>query len=287
MEYFQDIIRKLQDFWALRGANILFPYDEMMGAGTFHPATFFNALSDEPYSCCYVQPSRRPKDGRYGENPNRWQKYYQMQVLVHPSPENILAEYRESLKAISIDVEKHDLKLMEDDWESPTLGAWGLGWEVWLDGLEITQFTYFRQVGGITLKRTPVEITYGLERLAMFIQEKKSIAEIEWSPGLLYGTVHLEEEKDCSFYNFKHSDPKALFQLYEIYESEAHRLLKLDNIFSAYENMLRCSHTFNLLDARGVISVTQRANYIKKIRAIASALAKAYRKRNGKDGNKG
>ncbi|MCD6580008.1 glycine--tRNA ligase subunit alpha [bacterium] len=274
--YFQDIILDLQGFWKDEGCKIFFPYDANMGAGTFHPQTFFNSLRNEPISSAYVQPCRRPKDGRYGKNPNRWQKYYQFQVIISPSPENIQAVYLKSLEHIGIDIGANDIKFVEDDWESPTLGAWGAGWEVWLNGLEITQFTYFQQVGGIQLKTTPCELTYGLERIAMYIQNKQSISNIEWAKDLEYKDVHLKEEIDGSFYSFEHSDPKILFNILIQYENEAHRLLGLNNIFGAYDHLLKCSHTFNLLDARGAISVSQRANYIKRIRKIASSLAEKY-----------
>lgn len=274
--YFQDLINDLMNYWKKQGCNIFFPYDGQMGAGTFHPQTFFNALRQKPISSVYVQPCRRPKDGRYGENPNRWQKYYQLQVFVHPVPENIQAIYIKSLEHIGINIEKNDIKFVEDDWASPTLGAWGLGWEVWLNGLEITQFTYFQQVGGINLPKNPVEITYGLERIAMYIQNKSSINDIEWSENLLYKDVHLKEEVDGSFYSFQHSDNDFLFNSLTMYEKEAYELINKKNIFGAYDFLLKCSHTFNLLDAKGVISVSQRALYIKKIRDIASNLAKLY-----------
>ncbi|MCK5598291.1 glycine--tRNA ligase subunit alpha [bacterium] len=274
---FQDLILKLQEYWKERGAAILIPYDDMMGAGTFHPGTFFNSLKETPYSCCYVQPCRRPKDGRYGENPNRWQRYYQFQVFIHPSPEDIQAIYMGSLKHIGIPIEDHDVKFLEDDWESPTLGAWGLGWEVWLDGLEITQFTYFQQIGGVSLEKTPVELTYGLERIAMFIQDKKDIKDIDWSEDITYGELALMSEVDGSRYNFEHSDPKVLFDQYHTFENEGYRMLDLKNVYAAYDNLLKCSHTFNLLDARGVISVSERAHYIKKIRTVASKTAQLFR----------
>jgi glycyl-tRNA synthetase alpha chain len=282
---FQDLIFKLQLFWKNQGASVILPYDEMMGAGTFHPGTFFNALNKKPYSCCYIQPCRRPKDGRYGENPNRWQRYFQFQVLIHPVPENIQEIYFNSLKDIGIDIDAHDIKLIEDNWESPTLGAYGVGWEVWLDGMEITQYTYFQQIGGIQLDNTPIEITYGLERIALFIQNKKSIKDIMWSKDLSYGDLNLDLEVDGSYYNFEHSEPNVLFELYNIYEKEAQRMLECENIYSAYDNLLKCSHTFNLLDARGVISVSERAGYIKKIRSIASKVASLYLKRENNNGN--
>ena len=274
--YFQDIILDLQTFRKEKGCKIFFPYDANMGAGTFHPQTFFNSLRNKPIASTYVQPCRRPKDGRYGKNPNRWQKYYQFQVFISPTPEDIQAIYLKSLEYIGIDINKNDIKFVEDDWESPTLGAWGVGWEIWLNGLEITQFTYFQQVGGISLKSTPCELTYGLERIAMYIQNKKSISSIEWAEGLQYKDVHLKEEIDGSYYSFEHSDPTLLFDLLLKYEKEAHRLLELGNIYAAYDFLLQCSHTFNLLDARGAISVSQRANYIKRIRNISSLLAKYY-----------
>ena len=273
---FQDIILKLQHFWAENGCNILQPYDENMGAGTFHPATFFGALGKEPTSIAYAQPCRRPKDGRYGENPNRYQHYYQFQVIIKPSPKDIQTLYLKSLQAIGIETEKHDIRFVEDDWESPTLGAWGLGWEVWLDGMEISQFTYFQQVGGLEVFPISVELTYGLERLAMYIQEVSDFKELQWNNTTKYGEMFFDKEVEYSEYNFKLADIKSLFATFKDYEKQFKFLIEKRLVYPAYDYLLKCSHTFNLLDARGVISVTERAAYIGKIRTMAKECALLY-----------
>ncbi len=273
---FQDIILKLQHFWADNGCNILQPYDENMGAGTFHPATFFGALGKKPTSIAYAQPCRRPKDGRYGENPNRYQHYYQFQVIIKPSPKDIQTLYLRSLQAIGIETEKHDIRFVEDDWESPTLGAWGLGWEVWLDGMEISQFTYFQQVGGIEVFPISVELTYGLERLAMYIQEVDDFKELQWNDTTKYGEIFFDKEVEFSEYNFKVADVKSLFEIFNDHEKQVKMLLENKLVYPAYDYLLKCSHSFNLLDARGVISVTERAAYIGKIRTMAKKCALLY-----------
>ncbi|MCK4654039.1 MAG: glycine--tRNA ligase subunit alpha [Candidatus Cloacimonetes bacterium] len=273
---FQDIILKLQHYWAENGCNILQPYDVEMGAGTFHPATFFGALGKNPCAVAYAQPSRRPKDGRYGENPNRWQHYYQFQVIIKPSPDDIQTLYLKSLQAIGIETEKHDIRFVEDDWESPTLGANGLGWEVWLDGMEISQFTYFQQVGGIEVFPISVELTYGLERLAMYIQDVDDFKDIRWNDTTLYGEIFLDKEVEFSEFNFKKSDVKSLFASFKDYEKQVSNLIKEKLVYPAYDYLLKCSHTFNLLDARRVISVTERAAYIGKIRTMAKKCALLY-----------
>ena len=273
---FQDIILKLQHFWADNGCNVLQPYDENMGAGTFHPATFFGALGKKPTSIAYAQPCRRPKDGRYGENPNRMQHYYQFQVIIKPSPDDIQTLYLESLQAIGIQTEKHDIRFVEDDWESPTLGAWGLGWEVWLDGMEISQFTYFQQVGGIEVSPISVELTYGLERLAMYIQEVDDFKDLKWNDTTKYGELFFDKEVEYSEYNFKIADVKSLFTAFKDYENQMEKLIESKLVYPAYDYLLKCSHTFNLLDARGVISVTERAAYIGKIRTMAKKCALVY-----------
>jgi len=278
---FQDIILKLQHFWADNGCNILQPYDENMGAGTFHPATFFGALGKKPTSIAYAQPCRRPKDGRYGENPNRMQHYYQFQVIIKPSPDDIQTLYLKSLQAIGIETEKHDIRFVEDDWESPTLGAWGLGWEVWLDGMEISQFTYFQQVGGIEVFPISVELTYGLERLAMYIQEVDDFKELQWNDTTKYGEIFFDKEVEFSEYNFKLADVKSLFDIFNDHEKQVKMLLESKLVYPAYDYLLKCSHSFNLLDARGVISVTERAAYIGKIRTMAKECALLYIEKYG------
>ncbi len=274
--YFQDIIIKLNQFWAERGCIILQPYDIEVGAGTFHPATFLRVLGPEPWRVAYVEPSRRPTDGRYGENPNRLQHYYQYQVILKPSPEESQELYLESLRVLGLDPQKHDIRFVEDDWESPTLGAWGLGWEVWLDGMEITQFTYFQQVGGIDLKPVSVELTYGLERIAMYLQEVDSVFDILWTEDIRYGEIHHKGEVEFSRYNFDLSDPVLLKKWFDEFERESRRLIKEGLILPAYEFCLKCSHVFNLLDARGVLSVTERTGYIARVRTLAKAVAEAY-----------
>ena len=273
---FQQLILRLNEFWDRRGCVLLQPYDMEMGAGTFHTATFLRAIGPEPWNAAYVQPSRRPKDGRYGDNPNRLQHYYQYQVALKPSPEDIQDIYLASLVALGIDPKEHDIRFVEDDWESPTLGAWGLGWEVWLDGMEVTQFTYFQQVGGLDCKPVLGEITYGLERLAMYLQSKDSIYDLVWTPGVSYGDVYKQNEVEQSRYNFELSNTEILFRHFGEFESESKRLIAEQCVLPAYEMMLKSSHTFNLLDARGAISVTERAAYIGRVRALARAVAQAY-----------
>jgi glycyl-tRNA synthetase alpha chain len=273
---FQQLIFRLNDFWDRKGCAILQPYDMEMGAGTFHTATFLRAIGPEPWNAAYVQPSRRPKDGRYGDNPNRLQHYYQYQVTLKPSPADIQDVYLESLRALGLKLEAHDVRFVEDDWESPTLGAWGLGWEVWLDGMEITQFTYFQQVGGLDCKPVSGEITYGLERLAMYLQGKDSIFDLVWTPGVTYRDVYHQNEVEQSRYNFELADVELLLDSFNRYEKEAKRLIDARCVLPAYEMMLKSSHTFNLLDARGAISVTERAAYIGRVRALARAVAQAY-----------
>ncbi|MEO7557601.1 MAG: glycine--tRNA ligase subunit alpha [Gammaproteobacteria bacterium] len=273
---FQNLILALQEYWAAQGCVLLQPYDLEVGAGTFHPATFLRAIGPEPWRAAYVQPSRRPKDGRYGENPNRLQHYYQYQVVLKPSPANIQDLYLDSLRALGVDMSVHDVRFVEDDWESPTLGAWGLGWEVWLDGMEITQFTYFQEVGG--LKCAPVlgEITYGLERLAMYLQGVESVYDLVWTPGVSYGDVYHQNEVEQSKYNFEFSNVEWLFKLFGEFESEAKRLMEHKLTLPAFEMVMKCSHTFNLLDARGAISVTERAAYIGRVRNLSRAVAQSY-----------
>ncbi|MCC7183210.1 MAG: glycine--tRNA ligase subunit alpha [Rhodocyclaceae bacterium] len=277
---FQDIILRLQQYWGQRGCAILQPYDIEVGAGTFHTATFLRAIGPEPWYAAYVQPSRRPKDGRYGENPNRLQHYYQFQVVLKPSPLDIQDRYLESLEALGIDPREHDIRFVEDDWESPTLGAWGLGWEVWLDGMEVTQFTYFQEVGSLPCRPVLGEITYGLERLAMYLQGVENVYDLIWSEGpagtIRYGDVFHQNEVEQSRYNFEWSNPAWLFRLFGEYEAEAGRLLAAGLALPAYEMVMKCSHTFNLLDARGTISTTERAAYIGRVRALARAVAQAY-----------
>lgn len=278
---FQDIILALSRFWADRGCVILQPYDSEVGAGTFHPATTLRTLDPTPWRTAYVQPSRRPADGRYGDNPNRLQHYYQYQVILMPSPDDVLDQYFDSLRAVGIEPRFHDVRLVEDDWESPTLGAWGLGWEVWLDGMEVTQFTYFQQVGGFDLRPVPAEITYGIERLAMYIQGVDSVYDIVWSVApdgqvFTYGDVFLESERQYSKYNFELADTKLLYRLFDSFESECLRLLEGGVVLPAYDFVLKCSHTFNLLDARGAIAVTERVSFIQRVRALAKACCEAY-----------
>ena len=273
---FQEIIFNLQEYWSKNGCAIIQPYDMEVGAGTSHTATFLRAIGPEPWKAAYVQPSRRPKDGRYGENPNRLQHYYQFQVVLKPSPKNIVDLYMESLENLKFDLKKNDVRLVEDNWENPTLGAWGLGWEVWLNGMEITQFTYFQQVGGISCKPITGEITYGLERLAMYIQDVKSIYDIQWTKDLKYKDVFLQNEIEQSAYNFEYSDSKFLLSAFSSHEKQASYLVKNNLALPAYEQVLKAAHTFNLLDARGVIGVTERADYIAKIRTISRQVANSY-----------
>ncbi|TVM03011.1 MAG: glycine--tRNA ligase subunit alpha [Candidatus Brocadia sp. WS118] len=273
---FQEIILKLQNYWADYGCVLWQPYDIEKGAGTFNPATFLKALGPEPWKCAYVEPSRRPTDGRYGENPNRLQHYYQFQVIIKPAPDDAQDIYLNSLRFLGIDLVKHDVRFVEDDWESPTLGATGLGWEVWLDGMEVTQFTYFQQVGGFELEPITLELTYGLERIAMFIQEKESVFDLEWVKGYTYGDIHKQDEVQFSTYNFKVADTTMLFQLFETYEKECQQLIKEDLVLPAYDYVLKCSHAFNMLDARGAIGVTQRTGYIGRVRNLARRCAESY-----------
>ncbi len=275
---FQDIILTLQHYWANQGCNIVQPYDVEMGAGTFHPETFFGSLGSKEKRVAYAQPCRRPKDGRYGENPNRFQHYYQFQVVIKPSPDEIQGLYLKSLQAIGIEIEKHDIRFVEDDWESPTLGAWGLGWEVWLDGMEISQFTYFQQVGGLDVFPISVELTYGLERLAMYIQGVEDYRDLKWSDKTTYGEIFFQREFEYSHFNFDEANVDVMFKGFSEFEAECHRLVSKKLVYPAYDYLLKCSHNFNLLDARGVISVTERANYIGKIRRMAKACAEQYLK---------
>lgn len=273
---FQELILSLMDFWAEKGCVIVQPYDIEVGAGTFNPATFLKSLGPEPWKAAYVEPSRRPTDGRYGENPNRLQHYYQFQVLLKPAPEDSQGVYLESLRALGVDLVGHDVRFVEDDWESPTLGASGLGWEVWLDGMEVTQFTYFQQIGSIELFPISLELTYGLERIAMFIQKVDSIFDLEWAEGLTYGDVHLETERQFSRYNFEAADVPMHLELFKVYEAEAERLLDAELVLPAYDFVLKCSHAFNMLDARGAIGVAERTAYIGRVRKLARRVAEGY-----------
>ena len=277
---FQTLIFELQEYWGAQGCVIAQPYDMEMGAGTFHPATFLRAIGPEPWRAAYVQPSRRPTDGRYGENPNRLQHYYQFQVLLKPSPDDFQDLYLQSLIALGIDPLIHDIRFVEDNWESPTLGAWGLGWEVWLNGMEITQFTYFQQVGGIDCRPVSGEITYGLERIAMYLQEVNSVYDLVWNQTevgtITYGDVFHQNEVEMSAYNFEHADTDALFKWFDQCEREANRVIEAGLPLPAYEQMVKASHTFNLLDARRAISVTERQRYILRVRTLARAIAQAY-----------
>lgn len=275
---FQELILSLSEFWAKRGCVLQQPYDLEVGAGTFHPATFLRVLGPEQWNTAYVQPSRRPVDGRYGENPNRLQHYYQYQVILKPSPDDVLPMYLESLRHLGINPEDHDIRFVEDDWESPTLGAWGLGWEVWLDGMEITQFTYFQQLGGIDLKPVSAEITYGLERIAMYMQKVDNVYDLIWVDDITYGDVFHQNEVEHSTYNFEVADADAIFRLFEMYEKEAGRTLDAGLVLPAYDWVLKCSHAFNLLDARGAISVTERTGYIARVRNLARRTAEMYLK---------
>lgn len=278
---FQDLILTLQRFWADQGCAVLQPYDMEMGAGTFHTATTLRALGPKTWNAAYVQPSRRPKDGRYGENPNRLQHYYQFQVIMKPSPDNIQELYLKSLEALGINLNEHDIRFVEDDWESPTLGAWGLGWEVWCDGMEVTQFTYFQQVGGIDCNPVSAEITYGLERLTMYIQELENVYDIDWNGAkgdrkITYGDVFLQNEKEFSAYNLEFADTDKLLRHFNDAENECKKMLELNLPLPAYDQCIKASHNFNLLDARGVIGVTERASYIGRVRALAKACCEAW-----------
>jgi len=278
---FQEIILTLQNYWNEQGCVIMQPFDMEVGAGTSHPATCLRAIGPEPWNAAYVQPSRRPKDGRYGENPNRLQHYYQFQVALKPSPANIQELYLGSLKVLGIDPTVHDIRFVEDDWENPTLGAWGLGWEVWLNGMEVTQFTYFQQVGGLDCKPVLGEITYGIERLAMYLQGVENVYDLLWTvypngQRVTYGDVYHQNEVEQSTYNFEHANVTKLFELFSYYESEAKRLLEIPLALPAYEMVLKAGHSFNLLDARGAISVTERATYIGRVRTLSRGVAQAY-----------
>lgn len=285
---FQALILTLQNYWASRGCVVLQPYDMEVGAGTFHTATFLRALTPERWNAAYVQPSRRPTDGRYGDNPNRLQHYYQFQVVLKPNPANIQELYLGSLKAIGIDTLTHDVRFVEDNWESPTLGAWGLGWEVWLNGMEVTQFTYFQQVGGIECFPVTGEITYGLERLAMYIQGVDSVYDLVWADGefgrVTYGDVFHQNEVEQSAYNFEHADVAKLFELFDFYEEQADKLVAVNLPLPAYEMVLKASHAFNLLDARGAISVTERQRFILRVRTLARKVAISYTEARAKLG---
>ena len=275
---FQETLLRLEQFWSSQGCVLLQPYAGEVGAGTFNPATFFRVLGPEPWKAAYVEPSRRPKDGRYGENPNRLQNFYQYQVALKPAPENVLELYLESLRHIGIQVEKHDVRFVEDDWESPTLGAWGLGWEVWLDGQEITQFTYFQQSGGFDLEPITAEITYGIERIACYLQGVERIMDLQWSRDLRWDDLFLQAEREWCVFNFEQSDAALLFEIFEKYEREAARLLQAGLALPGYDYVVKCSHAFNLLEARGAISVTERVSYIARVRKLARMAAGVYLK---------
>lgn len=281
---FQELILALQRFFAEQGCVIQQPYDVEVGAGTMNPATFLRVLGPEPWKVAYVESTRRPADGRYGENPNRLQHYYQYQVIMKPSPDDIQEIYLDSLRSLGIDPLKHDIRFVEDDWESPTLGAWGLGWEVWLDGLEITQFTYFQQAGGIDLKPVSVELTYGIERIAMFLQGVDSVYDLTWVKGVTYGDIHHKSEVEWSVHNFEEADVALQFQLFDKYEREGLRLIEKGLVLPAYDYCLKSSHTFNLLDARGAIGVTERTSFIGRVRNLARRCAEAYLKQREEAG---
>jgi len=280
--YFQDIILTLQDFWAKRGCLIVQPYNSEVGAGTYNPATFLRALGPEPWNVAFVEPSRRPSDGRYGDNPNRLQQFHQFQVILKPSPSDIQDQYLESLRAIGTKPEEHDVRFLEDDWESPTLGAWGLGWQVWIDGLEISQFTYFQQVGGIDCRPVSGELTYGLERIAMYLQDADSVYDVMWSQGVRYGEIAKRAEWEWSTYNFEEADVKSFFAQFDHHEHEVKRLLSRSEdplkklVLPAYDHVAKAAHAFNVLDARGAIGVTERARFIGRVRALAKGVAEAY-----------
>ena len=273
---FQSVIATLNDFWAQQGCVIMQPYDTEKGAGTKSPHTFLRALGPEPWAVAYAEPCRRPADGRYGENPNRYQHYFQYQVLIKPSPSDIQETYIESLRALGIKPEDHDIRVVEDNWEDAAVGAWGVGWEVWLDGMEVTQFTYFQQCGGIDCRPVSIELTYGLERLTMYLQEVDAIAKIRWNDQLTYGDIYMQAEIENSTYNFEASNPELLFTLFELYQQEAEQLMDRGLVLPSYDYVLKCSHTFNLLDARGVISVTERTRYIRQVRGLARRVAQLY-----------
>jgi glycyl-tRNA synthetase alpha chain len=273
---FQETIARLERYWADDGCVLMQPYHTEVGAGTFNPATFLRCLGPDPWKVAYVEPSIRPTDGRYGENPFRFQHYYQYQVVLKPAPEDVLDRYFRSLEAVGIDLQEHDVRLVEDDWEGPTLGAWGLGWEVWVDGMEVTQFTYFQQLGGLELDLVPAEITYGLERLAMFLQDTRSAFDLEWAPGVTWGDVYRESERQWSTYNFEAAPVDVLTRRFGEHEAECRHLVGLGLPLPAYDQVLKCSHAFNLLDARGAISVTERASYIGRVRKLARDVAELY-----------
>jgi len=272
----QQIIARLEEYWAEYGCAIVQPYDVEKGAGTFNPATFLRALGPEPWKAAYVEPSRRPSDGRYGDNPFRFQKHYQFQVIIKPAPADSQAIYLESLRRLGIDLKAHDVRFVEDDWESPTLGATGLGWQVWIDGLEITQFTYFQRVGGIDLDPVSLELTYGIERIGMFLQGVSNGFDLEWAPGITYGELQREDDVQFSRYNFEAADTAMQFQLFDMYEAECRRCLDAGLVLPAYDYVMKCSHAFNLLDARGAISVAERTAYIGRVRNLARAVAEGY-----------
>jgi len=274
--YFQDLILKLQSYWAERGCVIQQPYDLEKGAGTFNPATFLRSLGPEPYNVAYVEPCRRPADGRFGENPNRWGAYYQFQVMLKPSPRDVIDQYLGSLAAVGIDPLAHDIRFVEDNWEAPSQGALGLGWEVWMDGMEITQFTYFQQVGGITLRPIPAELTYGLERICMYLQNVETFVDLMWTEGISYADVHLQGEVEFSHYHFEDADVDQLFRHFDAYEQEGLRLLDAGLIMPGYDFCMKCSHAFNVLDARGAISVSERQAFIQRVRRLARRAAEAY-----------
>ncbi len=274
---FQEIYFRLEHFWSQQGCVVQQPYDIEVGAGTMNPATALRVLGPEPWRVAYVEPSRRPSDGRYGKNPNRLQHYYQYQVIIKPAPANIQELYIKSLAALGIDPTEHDIRFVEDDWENPSTGAWGLGWEVWLDGMEITQFTYFQQLGGIDMESVPAEITYGIERIAMYVQKVENVYDLEWAGKVKYGDVYMQNEIEQSHYNFEIADTDMLFKLFQMYESEANRIIDSGYVLPAYDYVLKSSHAFNLLDARGAISVTERTSYISRVRALACKCAAAYR----------
>ncbi len=273
---FQSVIATLNQFWSERGCLVAQPYDTEKGAGTKSPHTFLRAIGPEPWAVAYAEPCRRPADGRYGQNPNRVQHYYQYQVLIKPSPDNIQEIYLDSLRALGIKPEDHDIRFVEDNWEDAAVGAWGVGWEVWLDGMEVTQFTYFQQCGGLDCKPVSIEMTYGLERLCMYLQEVDSIFDLKWNDKLTYGDVFLQGEIESSTYNFEASNAELLFKLFELYQAEAEQLMERSLVLPAYDYVLKCSHTFNLLDARGVISVTERTRYIRQVRSLARKVAELY-----------
>jgi glycyl-tRNA synthetase alpha chain len=272
----QDVMLELSKFWTERGCVLQQPYDLEVGAGTFHPATFLGVLGPEPWNVAYIQPSRRPADGRYGQNPNRLHRHHQFQVIMKPSPDDIQDIYLRSLERLGIRMEEHDIRFVEDDWESPTLGAWGLGWEVWLDGMEVTQFTYFQQTGGFDLKPISVELTYGIERIAMYLQNVDNVYSLKWNDTTTYGAIQLRGEEEHSYYNFEDADVGMLLKLFEMYEEESKRVIQLNRVLPAYELCLKCSHIFNLLDARGAVGVNERTHYIHRVRNLAQACARCY-----------